>query len=47
MGVTSDGSKVYYGGGTTLSGQSNMVEIYDPVADVWETSTLSIARGFP
>lgn len=47
MGVTSHGSKVYFGGGNATTGLSNLVEIYNPVVDIWETNTLSISRAFP
>lgn len=47
LGGTAHGSKVYFGGGILSNGFSDLVEIYDPLTDTWETETLSQARSFP
>mgnify|MGYP003591845787 CR=1 FL=1 len=46
MGVAQLGAKVYFGGGLTVEGVTNLVEVYDVNTNTWSYSHLPTARNF-
>ena len=47
VGAVVYGSKVWFGGGSTNTGATDRVEIYDIATGKWSLEQLSIQRGFP
>ncbi|MBP9882912.1 MAG: T9SS type A sorting domain-containing protein [Chitinophagales bacterium] len=47
MGSTALGNKVYFGGGSIVTGVSSLVDIYDINSQQWTSDHFDIARSFP